>query len=63
MVTNFDLDSQNDPPVLVQAIHPDGLVIMRIPLSTIKTVMQRALNTWPDAPEELFTFSDQLDHL
>jgi hypothetical protein len=49
--------------VLIQVIHPTTLVMARLPLDVIKTVFQRALNTWSDIPPELLEFSDHLEKL
>lgn len=49
--------------VILQVIHPEALVIARLSLPLVKIVFQRALNTWADAPPELFDFSDQLEKL
>lgn len=59
-----DLTMADHPDrVILQVLTPNGLAMLQVPLSDIKTVFQRALNTWADAPEELFAFSDQLEKL
>ncbi len=31
-------------------------------IANLRTVLNRALNTWPEAPPELFTLAEYLDH-
>lgn len=40
-----------------------GIANSYFPLEDLRTVFQRALNTWPDAPKHLFDISDNLDQL
>jgi len=47
----------------LQVITDSGVAMIHLPLDLIETVFQRALNTWADAPESLFEFSDNLEKL
>ena len=58
-----ELDPIMDQRVYLQVTAGAGVVIASVPLSAIKTVFQRGLNTWADAPPDLFKFSDSLDSL
>jgi hypothetical protein len=48
--------------IIVISSHLDTAEIL-VSKETILNVFQRALNTWADAPPELFTFCDQLEKL
>lgn len=52
-----------DSNVYLQITAMTGIAVTRIPLSDVKTLFQRALNTWPDAPKGLIELSDGLDQL
>ena len=39
------------------------LVTVRITKQELQTILQRALNTWSDAPEKLLEFSDLIDKI
>ena len=56
-----------DPLLHVTKRHPDSVlqdtVVMEIKLEDLKTIFQRALNTWADAPPYLFVLSDKLEKL
>jgi type IV secretory pathway ATPase VirB11/archaellum biosynthesis ATPase len=59
----MDSPTQLDTEVFLQVIHPGGLVISRLKFDDLKTLFNRALNTWVDAPPELLEFSDQIEKL
>ena len=50
-------------PVYLQVTAYNGIAITKIEFQFVKQVFQRALNTWPDAPQDLFKFCDALDQL
>ena len=55
-----------DSPVLIVAKPSEyvvSLVIMEIEVEHLKTIFQRALNTWPEVPQYVLQLSDQLEKL
>lgn len=46
-------------------IGSDGLQTIAVPVAKaeLQVILQRALNTWSDAPQKLMQFSDNLDRL
>lgn len=48
---------------VITLIANTGSCISHMPIDNLRTVFQRALNTWPDAPKHLFDLSDNLDQL
>ena len=53
----------NDEPVYLQVTAYNGVAITKVPFGQVKTLFQRALNTWSDVPPELLSFSDSLEKL
>jgi len=49
--------------VYLQVITERGIIVSRCNLADVKLLFQRALNTWPDVPNELLELSDNLDLL
>ena len=58
-----DFPDYSDEPVYIQVLSYSGVVLARVPKSGVKTLFQRALNTWSDAPKELIEFSDSLEKM
>jgi hypothetical protein len=55
--------SQTQRGAYLQVISGEGVAMIYLPIDLIKTVFQRGLNTWADAPEGLFEFSNDLEKL
>jgi hypothetical protein len=49
--------------VILQVIHTRGIEQLSVDTESFKTLMQRALNTWSDAPTALLEFSDRIDQI
>lgn len=58
-----DFPDYSDEPVYIQVLSYSGVVLARVPKSDVKTLFQRALNTWSDIPQEILTFSDAIEKI
>jgi hypothetical protein len=59
-----------DPIILTHALTtnvnndgPPSIVILQVDIEDLKTIFQRALNTWADCPPYLMSLSDKLEKL
>lgn len=49
--------------VVLIAVTPGSVNSITLPIPVLQTILQRALNTWSDAPKKLLEFSDKIDRL
>ena len=54
------MDDQGKAVAIICTKPPPGFVVLTIQESDLRKLLQRALNTWADAPKHLIALADEL---
>jgi hypothetical protein len=56
----YTMDDQGKAVAIICTKPPPGFVVLTIQESDLRKLLQRALNTWADAPKHLIALADEL---